>query len=682
MLPPVMEDAAIGAGIFLIGGVALLLPGDNTFVPPPQRPLAVVILTVEALAVALRRRNLPIAYVLMMLTSATGLFTANEYWGTLLTQLVLLYTVSERCGLAVSLLALAADQVISVVSQWFTVVGGIKAADYGGLADVALPYTALVWFAGRAQRRRRALASDLERSVDELREERDRLARSAIAAERTRIGRELRDVVVRSVERMRERAHVARADLGRATVARGSQLIGEVEVTGRRALAEMRRLLQVLRSQQEATVPIQDATIAGATQAFAQGDAGLAGFGSPDDPRRRGLTSLLQRVGSTAAIPWVTDLLVVLVMAILFLGERLYDPYWLQQGPTGPLLALLVVIALLLRRIAPISVLVLIASVMFVQIAFLGGESNTSDRALFVAVFTVAALRGPLWGLAAVGAEAIAFAPYPLGAIPHSCGVACFVGWTTLFAYAVVAGLGVRESRLLNRQLQEQKEELRRTREERVRLAVGEERTRIARDVHDMVGHGVTLMVIQAGAARWLAEADPAKASDALLAVESAGEQALDELEALFSEPGPMGGNGDHPLPTGTELEIRSLVDEAAAARMRVDFVVRGEPHALAPGLELSLYRIVQETLTNVRKHAPGAAVRIELHYTPDGIEVEVTDGGGRGHGSSSQVPGAGQGLVGIAERAALYGGRSESGRTPDGGFRVWATMTEEHVSV
>jgi signal transduction histidine kinase len=96
--------------------------------------------------------------------------------------------------------------------------------------------------------------------------------------------------------------------------------------------------------------------------------------------------------------------------------------------------------------------------------------------------------------------------------------------------------------------------------------------------------------------------------------------------------------------------------------------------------MELSLYRIIQEGLTNVRKHAPGARVWVELSYTPEGVEVELTDKGGRGPDADGAIPGGGQGLVGIAERVALFGGRVEAGPTPEGGFRVHASLTQERV--
>src|SRR5438132_5500104 len=310
--PPQMADAAVGAGIFILGLVLLFLPGDNTFVPSPQRALAIAVLAIEALAVAFRRKHLVIATVLVVLTSLTGIFTGNESWGTLLSQLIILYTLSERCGLAISICALAAQQVLSVVSMLFA--GRIPVSEIGptigAVADVNLPYSALVVFAGRAQARRRALAGDLERTAGELREERERLARGAIAAERSRIGRELRDIVVRSVEWMRGQAGIVRSQLA-SNGDRASELIGDIEVAGRRALAEMRRLLQVLRAERDPTVveelgPVVDRKVS-------EPDVPSASRSPTDDA-----VSLSRRVLRAATIPWVTDLLIVLVMAILF----------------------------------------------------------------------------------------------------------------------------------------------------------------------------------------------------------------------------------------------------------------------------------------------------------------------------------------------------------------------------
>jgi signal transduction histidine kinase len=390
--------------------------------------------------------------------------------------------------------------------------------------------------------------------------------------------------------------------------------------------------------------------------------------------------ALTRRTKRWIAIPWVTDVLVVLVMAILAVAER-FSQTGTMHRPIDVVLAAVVLAALVFRRAAPLGALAVIASVIFVQNAFLGADTSTADRAVFVAVFTVAALRGPRWAIVAVIAPAVAYVPY-LRYPDTSCGVPCQFGWTTLFIFAAIAGVAVREGRQRNKELRAQTEMLRRTRHERVIRAVHEERARIARDVHDMVAHGLTLMVIQAGAARWLAESDPLKADRALRSVEAAGQEAIHELHSLVGSLGPSSPNGAEALPVDEQLTIRSLIDEAVDTGMNVELVIDGQPHPLNAGLENSLYRIVQEALTNVRKHAPGARVSVQLSYTPQAVELQVTDVGGRSAGGPEPLPGSGQGLVGIAERAALFGGHAEAAPTSEGGFRVHASLAEERVLV
>ncbi|MDP9343171.1 MAG: histidine kinase [Actinomycetota bacterium] len=672
--PPIAIDGAIGAGIFTIGAAALVLPGEA--VPASQQPAALGILAVEAVAVTLRRKSLGAAFAMHVLASAGGLVTAIGVRGWLLSQFVLLYTISERCGWRVSLLALVSSFPLDVAQSWS---GALPKSSelLPYFVDYGFPYFVLVWFAGRAQARRRAITSDLERGASELRREQDRLSLSAVATERTRIARDLYAIVVRGIERMSTQTYAARRALG-ADPQLASESIGAVEATGRGALIEMRRLLVVLRSQNDGSVlwPAGELPRTEPSAPMAIDSLSPLSTESPASPDWSLARRVVRRARHTAGIPWVTDILVVLVMAILGAAERIWDPYWMRR-PSAVVLAVVVVVALLFRRVTPVGVLLLIASVIFVQDAFLGGDTVTADRAIFVAVFTVAALRGPWWGLAAVVAEVVAYLPYLF--IPDTCGAGCQLGWATQFVFAVIAGLGVRESRRLNTVLEEQNTLLRRTREEVVRLAVVEERSRIARDVHDLVGHSVTLMVIQAGAARWLAESDRLQADQALAAVERAGQEALRELHSLVSS---MDGEAKvAPIPTGERFTIQSLVDREIRAGMEVELIVDGEPHELNAGLDLSLYRVVQEALTNVRKHAPGARAWVRLLYSAEGVKVEVTDSGALSATRAVQtVPGAGQGLVGIRERAALFGGRAEAGPTAEGGFRVRASLREERV--
>ncbi len=671
-LPPIAFDGAIGAAIFAIGAMAVVLGDDG--VPTSQRPAALAILAFEAIAVTLRRKSLGAACAIHVLASASGMATAVGARGWGLSQFVLLYTISERYGPGASLLALASSFPLDVAQSWSgSFPKPSELVPY--FVDYGFPYFVLVWFAGRAQSRRRAIASVLERGSSELRKEQDRLARSAVASERTRIARELVALVVRGVERMSAMTRAARRALGANARLAGESIAG-VEAAGRGALIEMRRLLVVLRSQNDSTPWLAGALSRMEVPSSPTGDdVPWPVTASPATPGPTLMGQLLRRARRITGIPWVTDVLVVLALAILGAAARILVP-GSMRGPSAVVLAVVVLVALLFRRVAPTGVLLLIASVIFIQDAFLGGDTTTADRAILVAIFTVAALRGPRWGLVAVVAGVVAYLPYLF--IPGTCGAGCQLGEVALFIFAVIAGIGVRESRRLNKILEEQNDRLRQTRGERVRLAVVEDRSRIARDVHDMVGHAVTLMVIQAGAARRIADRDRIQADQALAAVKRAGQEALHELLWLVGTP-----DGDapmEPIPARGQLTIRSLVDGEIRAGMQVELLVDGEGRVLDAGLELSLYRIVQEALTNIRKHAPGARAWVELRYAPEGVEVVVTDSGCGPNGPPQTFKGGRQGLVGIQERVALFGGHAEAGPLPEGGFRVRAFLNQDRV--
>ena len=381
------------------------------------------------------------------------------------------------------------------------------------------------------------------------------------------------------------------------------------------------------------------------------------------------------------AFPWVTDAAAVLTLGTMAVSEAIAQQKyrtWAGIHTTRDVAFVsLILAALLFRRRAPVTVLVATAAVTFVWYQFPGGGAWTGDIALVVAAYTVGALRGIGWGIGAIGAIELAYT-----AVGRGIHFGYWqVGWSLQFGLAVIAGVSVRSSRKLSEELIRQTELLERAREERVRLAVDHERTRIARDMHDMVAHGVTLMVIQAGAARWLSGSDPIRADEALGEVELAGRRALVELQDLVGslKAGPSEATGSSP--PNEAANIRLLAEREARAGTRVELLMEGEPRDLDSGLELSIYRIVQEALTNVRKHARGATVRVTLTYTRDGVAVDVTDSGNLTPAvPPSALPGSGQGLLGIAERAALFGGHAEVGPTPEGGFRVRAVLKRELV--
>jgi signal transduction histidine kinase len=392
----------------------------------------------------------------------------------------------------------------------------------------------------------------------------------------------------------------------------------------------------------------------------------------------------IDRFATWPVRPWVTspnvaDVLVVLLLASLGVWEG-----WLGWGPHPVLTVAVLAVEVgthAFRRAAPVLVLLAVAATMFSLSAFhlpqlgLAWGNTTGDLSLWLAVYTVAALRGPRWAVLAIIVEVATYAP--LTRIPNTCDVFCLVGWSGLFVFAAIGGTAVYQGRRLNKALGAQTDLLRRTREERVRLAVSEERTRVARDLHDVVAHGLTVMVVQAGAARALVASNPSKAREALAAVDRAGRDARRELGSL------MGSLGSIPLdggerPNGEYPSIRSLVHQAVGTGMDIELSLEAEPDSADPGLEISLYRIVQEALTNVCKHAPGARVWIHVRYSSPAVEVEVTDSGSPTEPEEGGVPGAGQGLIGIRERAALFGGEVETGPMANGGFRMRARLLRE----
>ncbi len=237
-----------------------------------------------------------------------------------------------------------------------------------------------------------------------------------------------------------------------------------------------------------------------------------------------------------------------------------------------------------------------------------------------------------------------------------------------LLAAAWVAGREVGHQRLRAAELAQRTALLEHGREREAQLAVAEERARIARELHDVVAHGVGIMGVQAAAARRTLEPRQDSQREALLTVERIGREALAELQRML---GVLRSNGQAveraPLPTLARL--RDLAEEHRRAGLQVELAIEGEVRPHPPGLELSAYRIVQEALTNARKHAPGAAARVTVRHVPGALELTVSDGG-PGPAADGSV---GHGLVGMRERAALHGGELRAGPGPDGGFLVEA---------
>jgi signal transduction histidine kinase len=198
------------------------------------------------------------------------------------------------------------------------------------------------------------------------------------------------------------------------------------------------------------------------------------------------------------------------------------------------------------------------------------------------------------------------------------------------------------------------------------REAVVEERARIARELHDVIAHNVSMMVVQAGAERRLLERDgDSSTREVLETVEQIGRSALTEMRRLVGMLRTDGSDSLSPQP-GLD-DVPALVTQVSEAGLPVELHIEGERRELPAGIELSAYRIVQEALTNALKHAGNAHAEVHVRYGPESLELEIVDDG---PGADAPAPG-GHGLVGMRERVALYGGRLDAGRRPSGGFAV-----------
>jgi len=345
-----------------------------------------------------------------------------------------------------------------------------------------------------------------------------------------------------------------------------------------------------------------------------------------------------------------------------------------QAGWTA-LLFLVVVLPLVFRRRYPLAVLwavLAIASVVSDNDAAL----RVSFYACVIAAYT-AAVYSPyrLPALASLPFAALLYTRLREPAVPTVPDDA--VPFLILIPIAVAAD-GLRRWKRHADEGRAKLSTLEREQAEALRRAAEHERARIARELHDVVTHNVSVMVIQAGAARKVMQANPDQAREALLAVEAGGRAAMTELRHVMGLL-TMDGDGADPAATAGLMpqpgldRLEALVQRVRDTGTPVELTVIGEPRPLLPGVELTAYRVVQEALTNTVKHAAGATATALIDYGTDELRVEVTDTGGRPSGSAAT--GNDRGLIGLHERLAVYGGTLHTGRRLSGGYRVTAQI-------
>src|SRR4051794_442048 len=232
-------------------------------------------------------------------------------------------------------------------------------------------------------------------------------------------------------------------------------------------------------------------------------------------------------------------------------------------------------------------------------------------------------------------------------------------------ACAYALGTLARVQRAYTAELEDRARRLERERTAETARAIAQERSRIARDMHDILAHAVSLMVVQAEAGPVVVRSDPERAEASFEAIAAAGRDAMGQLRRILGVLKDEQRDGTSPQPAVAALPgLVRRVGESAG--LRAELRTRGEPYALPPDAEVAAYRVVQEALTNTVKHAYASCATVELVWTEDALTLTVTD-----DGRGPAARGGGHGLIGIRERAAACGGSAEAGRGPDGGFRV-----------
>jgi len=613
---------------------------------PGPLGLVVAVLVAGTLPVAFRRVA---ALQAIAVTSAvflpyvvvfSGDFAAGGSVANAATELLLIYSVGRHtngrqllAGAAFTLL-LALEPGIgyghTAPTDWaFDLIFGVGALGLG----VAL----------RIQTQRSiALAVAAERARGVL----EATAWAAVQEERGRIARELHDVVAHNVGLIVLQAGGARSVLA-ADPERARAALRQVEEMGRQTLDEMRHLVGILRV-----------------------DEGEDGVPQPHVDRR----PVSHDEAPGRGTPSVLDWLVTLALVILALLETANGVF---PGPPWAAAAFLIagLLPVAFRRVAPLRAIALSTVVFLPWVMAVGAVNNMSqilgELLLIYAVGRHAVGRGLLAG-AAIGVSL--FLVEGARGLLHTPGDLAYA--SILWGGALVLGVALRIQTQRAVFLAVAAEHARADQEATSRAAVQEERARIARELHDVVADKVGLIVLQAGGARSVLATDPGRARKALQQVEETGRQTLTEMRHLVGILREVDGEERQPLPRLERLPM--LLDESRAGGLTIEMTVEGAPIELPAGLELAVYRLIQEALTNVRKHAPTSTVQVCLGYEPDRLRVEVTDDGvplGAATEPARSQPGLGHGLIGMRERVLLYDGRLQTGRVAGGGFRVEATL-------
>jgi signal transduction histidine kinase len=382
--------------------------------------------------------------------------------------------------------------------------------------------------------------------------------------------------------------------------------------------------------------------------------------------------------GSVRAYPLLADtvLAVALTLMTMLVGRQDPPAPWRPFDGPAYVLAALVTLPTFARRRAPVAVLLTCCTFWIWYVAE-GYWLAVTTYGPILALYTVAATQP--W-------PAVAGCALLSGSIGVYSGLVSGVFTPSLVAQSIVIpiaiwkiGHGAQQLTVRNAQLATAAAQLHRGQEERARLAVIDERVRIARELHDVVAHHMSVISIQAGLARYVLESDPPTARTALETTLQASGEALDEIRRLLAllriEPETGGEPAEVYGPAPSLAYLPELFNRVRAAGVPVDVTVTGRPHPLSPGAELCVFRVIQESLTNVLKHATPAQATVRLHYGADSVTASVIDDGRPAASAEGPPDNCPNGLIGMRERAMLYGGTLTAGPREPSGFAVTLTL-------
>ena len=382
---------------------------------------------------------------------------------------------------------------------------------------------------------------------------------------------------------------------------------------------------------------------------------------------------------TTRLRPWhwiAIDAVIAVLLALVFLVGTTHPAYGIPLW-VAYVLALVSTLPAAVRRLWSLPVL---GVVLAGSVAAMAIGTGKDPSAVVAFVLYLVALRYPRGTSAAVLAAALALTAAGTaagGAALHhneiSIVAARFLVSAVVLTAAWVIGVAVREQRAYTAGLREHAERRVQAQLAEGRRAATEERLRIARELHDVVAHSLSLIAVQAGVGNYVAGARPAEAARALASIEATSRGALREMRRLLGVLRDESADTDL-APAPGLADVGQLITGTADAGVRVQLEIRGTQRPVPPAVDLAAYRIVQEALTNVVKHARTTESRVAVTYADDAIRLEITDDGHGGPADSVAVS-AGHGIAGMAERVSLFGGEFHAGPRPGRGFRVAARL-------